>query len=116
MEIAFFILAILMFIITFGIHSIILNSNNRDKPQYLSTPLALIPLISGFVLPVIPLSIILNYNWFLLFLINAVVAYIIGPLVTKLYLVRLSTSMLGKDMLYALCLGIASFIIALLIS
>lgn len=111
----FFILSIIFFITTFGIHSMINNRIESDKPMYLSTPLILIPLISGLVLPVIPLSYLFEYHWLAITIVNFSVVWVLGPFLTKAYLIRLSTGILAKDMLYSFGLGSLALTIGLMI-
>ncbi|WP_293302321.1 hypothetical protein [Pedobacter sp. UBA4863] len=110
-----FVISIVCFITTFGIHSVINNKSEIDKPMYLSTPLVFIPIICGFILPIIPFHYLLHYNWILLSIGNIAVLYILGPIITKAYLVRLSTGNLGKDMVYTLGLGIVLLIIGIIV-
>jgi len=76
--------------------------------------LALIPPISGYILPIIPLSYIFDYHWYFLFLINLVFVWIAGPWITRAYLVRLYTGILGKDVLYSFILGIIALVIGII--
>ena len=71
---------------------------------YLSSPLlSSIPWISGFILAVIPECLIFNVTWYWMFLINIVGIYILGPIITKFFLVRMASGKgLGMDAFIAL--------------
>lgn len=75
-----------------------------------------IPWISGFILPVIVWTQITDYNWFALFIVNFAVVWLIGPWLTKGFLVRFASGEgLGKDMFTAFVAGIVVLIIGLFI-
>ena len=63
--------------------------------------------ISGFILSVIPECLIFNITWYWMFLINIVGVYILGPIITKFFLVRMASGKgLGMDAFIALIIGI----------
>ena len=113
MAIALLILSNIFFISTFGIYSI-QKENNDFHAAYLNTPLALIPIICAFIIPVISLSYLLDYSWILLAIGNTIFVVIFGPFITKAYMVRLSTGNLGKDLLYTMGLGTVSLILGII--
>ena len=88
----------------------------RDRPMYISTPLIIIPVICGFVLPIISLYYLTNYNWIALSIINLIFVLITKQLITRAYLLRLSSGVLGKDIFYTLCLGITTLILGIILS
>jgi len=105
-----------LLISTFGIHSSILESE-IDNPAYTSNPLlSAIPWISGFVLPVIVWAKITEFHWLALFFINLGVVRILGPLLTKGFLIRFASGKgLGIDMVTAFVSGIITIVIGLVI-
>ncbi|WP_316787101.1 hypothetical protein [Pedobacter frigiditerrae] len=107
------ILSLFLLINTYGIHSIIIGRRDVNRPMYISTPLVLIPLLCGFVLPIIPWYIILEYNWILLFFINAILVYFIAPVISGIYLSLLTTKSLGKDMVFSLAAGLLTLLLAM---
>lgn len=111
------IIGAVLLISTFGIHSIISNRNEYDKPLYTKNPLmSSIPWISGFILPVIAWVNIIEFHWIVLFFINLILVLILGPWLTKGFLVRLSGGEgLGKDMKTAFIGGIIALVIGLTI-
>ena len=111
------IISAVLFISTFGIHSFILNGSEFDKPMYTSNPLmSAIPWISGFIIPVIIWTQITDFHWIALFFINLAVVWILGPMLTKGFLVRFASGKgLGKDMLTAFIAGVITLIIGLLV-
>tara|TARA_B110001469_G_C9587113_1_gene291284 strand:+ start:522 stop:878 length:357 start_codon:yes stop_codon:yes gene_type:complete len=117
MGIAILIVSAVLFISTFGIHSFISNGHEFDKPVYTSNPLmSSIPWISGFIIPVVIWTQITDFHWIALFFINLAVVWILGPMLTKGFLVRFASGKgLGKDMLTAFVAGIVSLIIGLLV-
>lgn len=109
------ILSIIFFISTYGIHLIINNKNEIEKPMYLSTPLFLIPVACGFILPVIPLYYLIEYNWIVLAVSNLIFVIVTNQLFARAYLVRLSTGILGKDMVYTLGLGTIALVLGIIL-
>ncbi|RYU93181.1 hypothetical protein [Emticicia agri] len=112
----FLIVSIILFIATFGIHMAINSGDQFDRPMYTRDPImSAIPWVSGFILPVIPFTIIFEYHWVAVFFINLAVVYILGPILTKVLLVRFASGKgLGHDMLYSFLGGIVALIIGLL--
>ena len=106
-----------LLISTFGIHSTIINSSQLDKPIYTTNSLmSAIPWISGFILPVVAWANIMEFHWIALFFINLAVVWILGPWLTKGFLVRFASGKgLGKDMLTAFVAGIVALVIGLVI-
>jgi hypothetical protein len=111
------IISAVLFISTFGIHSFISNGSEFDKPMYTSNPLmSSIPWISGFIIPVVIWTQITEFHWIALFFINLAVVWILGPMLTKGFLVRFASGKgLGKDMFTAFIAGIVTLIIGLLV-
>ena len=105
----------ILFISTFGIHIFI--TNQKDGNLYLLNPiLTSIPWISGFVLPVIPFSIVFKFSWVAVFFINGFLVWLIGPWLTRKYLDWfLSGKGLGVDMVNTFKGGVIFLIIGLLI-
>ncbi len=88
----FLIISAILFIGTFGIHATITNGHPLDRPRYTYNPIAsAIPWISGFILPIIPLALVLDINWILIFLANMAIVYFFGPMLTKGIFARLSS-------------------------
>jgi hypothetical protein len=109
------VIAAVLFIVTFGIHSFILASSPIDRPMYTRHPvISLIPAISGFILSTICWVFVLGWHWLLVFFSNIVLVFLIGPWLTKAILVRFSGGKgLGNDMLYVFLGGLVAFIIGL---
>jgi hypothetical protein len=105
----------LLFISTFGIHMMVISGDKFDRPMYTYNPLLnSIPWISGFILPVIALSIAFEFNWFAIFIINMAIAYILGPFIMRAFLIRFSSGQsLGKDMVYSFTAGFVALLIGL---
>lgn len=117
MATVFLILSAILFIVTFIIDSMIANQK-FDKPMYLYNPLlAIIPIISGFILPVIPLTVVFKISWVAIFFINIAAVYTIGPMLARAYLVRFSSGKaLGRDLVTAFFGGIILLAIGLIIN
>ena len=113
----FLIISAILFIATFGIHMMIISGDPFDKPLYTRHPfISIIPLISGFVLPVIPFALVFEYHWLAIFFINLALVYILGPILTKGLLVRFASGEgLGIDMMYSFIGGIITLIIGLIV-
>jgi len=111
------ILSSVLFIATFGIHSTIKTSQSFDQPMYVNNPLlTAIPWISGFILSFVALNSLLDIHWILVFIGNAIVVFILGPFLTRQFLVRFASGDgLGKDMVISFIGGLISFIIGLII-
>ncbi len=92
------------------------NGGPLSYVGYLSSPLlSSIPWISGFILSVIPECLIFNITWYWMFLINIVGVYILGPIITKFFLVRMTSGKgLGMDAFIALIIGIVALIVGLI--
>lgn len=114
MSTLFLILAALLFTSTLGIHLLILNLQPIDRPLYTREPgVALLPWVVGLVLPVIVYSKLIEVHWIVLFLVNFLAAYFIGPAITKGYLERFSSAHPGKDLVTSFVLGIIALIVGL---
>jgi hypothetical protein len=112
------ILSAIHFISTFGVHVIyVTNGNDLDKPMYAYNPiLSAIPWISGYILPVIPLSMVIPLHWGFVFLINLAIVWLLGPSLTRMFLKRWhSLRGYGYDRFFALVSGIVIFVIGLII-
>jgi hypothetical protein len=111
----FFILSIILFIGTFGMHANIKCLHPIDQPRYTSNfILSSIPWVSGFIFSVIPLVLVFNLNWLMIFFVNLAIVYYIGPLLTRGILERFASGKgIGYDMTYSFFGGILSFILAL---
>lgn len=107
----------ILLISTFGIHSTIMNNNKFDKPIYTTNPiLSAIPWISGFILPVIAWVNITDFHWFASFFINLALVWILGPWITKEFLIRFASGRgLGKDLITTFSSGLIALIIGLII-
>ena len=112
----FLIISAILFIGTFGIHMMIITRDPLDRPAYTREPvMSAIPWISGFILPVIPFTIVFEYHWLAIFFINLVVVFFLGPILTKGLLVRFASGKgLGNDILYSFVGGIITLIIGLI--
>ena len=112
----FLLVSAILFIGTFGIHMLIATGSILDKPLYTRDPvMSAIPWISGFILPVIPFTIVTELHWLAIFFINLVVVYILGPILTRGLLVRFASGKgHGYDMIYSFVGGLIGLIIGLL--
>ena len=92
------------------------NGGPLSYAGYLSSPLlSSIPWSSGFILAVIPECLIFNITWYWMFLINIVGIYVLGPIITKFFLVRMASGKgLAIDAFIALIIGIIALIIGLI--
>lgn len=106
-----YIISIICFITTFGCHATLKNGNPTDYPGYMLSPLlSSIPYISGFILAVIPECLVFDIAWYWMFLINTFIVIILGPIITKFYLVRMvSGKGLGVDAFISLLIAIVFF-------
>lgn len=113
----FLILSAILFISSFGIHMMISNGEEIEKPMYTHDPkLSIIPWVSGFILPVIPFTIVFEYHFLAIFVINIGVVYIFGPIFSRNFLVRFASSKgLGHDLLNSFIGGIGTLIIGILV-
>jgi hypothetical protein len=117
MSIILLVVAAILFITTFGIYSIMHNTQvERLGTSTVKSSIIVIAIVSGFILPVIPFTLIFNINFIWVFFINIPLVWIFGPIITKLILGRLATGKsLGQDMLYSLIGGIIALIIGIAI-
>jgi hypothetical protein len=113
----FLILSIILLISTFGIHATISNGKEINKPMYVYNPyLKSIPIICGFILPVFAWTKLLSIHWILLFFINLAVVWVIGPILTREFLVRFASEKgFGYDMIITLISGTVALIIGLVL-
>lgn len=110
-----FVISIICFISVFGCHAALKNGDSIDYPGYMYSPLlSSIPYISGFVLVVIPECLIFDIEWYWMFLINIFITIILGPIITKFYLVRMASGKgLGQDAFTSLLIAIVSLILGI---
>lgn len=115
MTIFFFIVATWLLIAAFGLKIKRGDRREFDEPAILQTKaMSVIPWLSGFVLPVIPLALMINIHWVLIFLLNLPFVYIAGPFLTNQFLDRFATGRgLGRDMVIAFRWGIISLVLGL---
>jgi hypothetical protein len=111
----FLIISAILFITTFGIHMIIYNGDPLDKPMYTRDPfMSVIPYISGFVLPVIPLTLVFEFHWLVMFFINFGIVFFLWPVLTKGFLARMASGRgFGIDMMYSFIGAIITLIIGI---
>jgi hypothetical protein len=106
-------ISFVLFIITFGLHMEISEDLSSAKPIYLKKPILLTFIwLSGFVLPVICLSYILEYKWYYLFFANFLFVFGIGPLLTGLFISIFNKKELGVKLLISFTIGFISFCIS----
>ncbi len=83
----FLLTSAVLFITTYGIHSIIIKGDLENRPNlYLNPLLAIIPYFIGFVFPLIPLKIVFDYNLILLFIINLIIVFIFSRIFANILL------------------------------
>jgi hypothetical protein len=94
------IIVYLLFISTFGIHVLILNSDKWEQPPYTEhSVLSLIPWISGYVFSVVPIVMTFQVNWIAVFFVNILVTKYFGANITHGYLKRFASGKgLAKDL------------------
>jgi hypothetical protein len=111
----FLIISVILFVVTFGIHLLIFNGDPLDKPMYTTNPLlSAIPYISGFILPVIPLTLVFEFHWLVMFFINFGIVYFLWPILTKGVLARIASGKgLGYDMMYSFIGAVITLIIGI---
>lgn len=100
----------------FGIHAFASRSIG-GWCGYMSYPLLrIIPWISGFVLAVIPETILFDMEWYWVFLINIAVQMILGQFLTIVFLRWFATGKgAGFDILISLIIAIVTLVIGLVI-
>lgn len=116
MDVLFLAISAISFIAAFGIH--IQASHSSDGwCGYMAIPwMSAIPWISGFVLAVIPQSLLFNISWWWLFLINIPVVYILGPLFTGFILRRIASGKgAGIDVITSLCIAVITLVIGIIL-
>lgn len=112
-----FIISAMCFISAHGCHVILRNNNDPSLwCGYLASPLlCTIPWISGYILAVIPECLVFNIAWYWMFLINLAVNFILGPIITGIFLARMSGGKgLGYDAFKSLIIGIVSLLLGLI--
>lgn len=117
MSIFFLCISTICFIAAYGIHMFAKN-NVLDWCGYMSVPLlTMIPWISGFILAVIPETIICGIAWWWMFLINLIIVWLLGPLFASMFLKRFATGKgAGMDIIVALVIGFITLIIGNVLS
>lgn len=112
----FLIISAILFIGTFGMHATISNAHPFDRPRYTDHSIfSSIPWISGFILPIIPLALVLDINWIMIFIVNMAFVYFFGPTLTTAILVRFASGKgIGHDMIFSLIGGFVTLILGLL--
>ena len=112
-----FSISIFCFVSSFGCHTLLKNGSSINWAAYLMNPfLSMIPGIGGFILAVIPESIIFDIAWYWMFLINAICVTILSPIIAHLYLLILSSGKgYGMDAFISFAIGIISFIIGIIV-
>jgi len=117
----FLTIAAILFIATYGIHSIIIIGNPGNRPNiYLNPILSVIPYLSGFILPIIPIKMLIDYNLILIFIINLIVVFFLSPIFAKILLVnysnriRMDGSSDGEIMAFSFLGGIIFMILGFL--
>lgn len=116
MAINLLVIGSVLLIISFGIHGSIMAGDKSGQPMYVGNPLlSTIPLICGFVLPVIAWCNVLDFHWLLLTAANAIIVITVGPFLTRQYLYRFTTGKgFGKDMLIVFAIGITLYTIGMI--
>jgi hypothetical protein len=117
MKIFLLVVSVICFISAYGTHMFAKN-NPMSWCGYMDVPfMAAIPWISGFLLAVIPEVILFNsINWVWILLGNAVIVFILGPVISRFFLVRFASGKgAGYDIMIALIIGGVTLGIALLI-
>lgn len=112
----FFIISAILFIMTFGIYSLMHNAGiDAVGISTMGNGGILIGIISGFILPVIPLTQLFGLNFLLVFLINLPIAWILGPIISRIVLAIFGHGLnLPKAMMFSFVLGIITLIIGFL--
>lgn len=109
------VISAICFIAAFGIH--MFAKNGMDWCGYMEVPwMSAIPWICGFILAVIPETVLFDVFWLWMFLINAIVVWALGPLVTRMFLRRLASGKgAGIDIITAIVIGILSLIVGIIL-
>lgn len=110
------VISAMCFIAAFGVH--IQASNSSDGwCGYMEIPwMSAIPWICGFLLAVIPESLLFNLSWWWLFLINIPIVYILGPLFTGIIMRRIASGKgAGVDIITSICIALITLIIGILL-
>lgn len=108
------IISAMCFIAAYGVH---MYGRNNDWCGYMDIPwMSAIPWISGFILAVIPESLLFNLSWWWLFLINIAIVYILGPLFTGIFMRRFASGKgAGVDVLVSMAIAFITLTIGVLI-
>ena len=112
------IISTIAFIAAYGIHMYAKHSRDWcDYCGYMDVPwMSAIPWISGFVFAVIPETLLFNIFWLWVFLINLVFVFILGPILTRIFLRACASGKgAGLDIIIALIIGIITLLIGILI-
>lgn len=115
MQVFLLIISAICFISAYGVHMYAKN-DPLMWCGYMDVPLmSAIPWISGFIFAVIPEAILFeDVFWLWIFLGNAVLVFIFGPIITNLFLVRLASGKgAGIDIIIALIIGFVTLGISL---
>lgn len=117
METCFLIVSALLFVLTFGIYMIVNSGNQFEKPKYTRGLLvSAIPWVCGFILPVIPFTLVFEYHWTAVFFINLIFVFVLGLKLTEMFLLNFASGGgFGKQMLYSFIGGIVTLIIGLIV-
>lgn len=85
------------------------------RPPYLKIKIiTLLPKSCGFIISVIPLTILTEYEWYYMFLINAIITIISPVIITFIYKIFFNQRESSYDMLYSSILGITTLILSFL--
>ncbi len=107
----------ILFIITLGIHARIMSREKVRRPYYTRNPvLTSIPIVSGYILPVIPFAIVFEVPLVFVFFINLIFAYLLGQLFTKTLLAKLVHGKgLAREMIFLFTGALIIMIIGIVI-
>lgn len=112
------VLSTICFISAYGTHIFAKNSSDcGDWCGYMAVPwMSAIPWISGFILAVIPETLLFNIYWLWMFLINLVIVFILGPTLTTLFLRAFKSGKgAGLDIIISIIIGIITLLIGAII-
>ena len=106
-------LAALLLIVAFGLHTTILSGPHDERPSYTMSPsLMMLPWLSGFILPIFAWIKLTNIPWGWLLILNFVFVFFISPSLTRSFIrIFSSRRRLSRDMLHAFILGVAFLIV-----
>lgn len=116
METVILIISALLLISSQGIHSYKVSVKGVDYHMREGNVFApTLSYISGFILPVISLSNIIDIHWIFVFFINLAFTLAFGGRIAKSYLVRFSSGNIDKDMKITFILGVVTLIAGILL-